>query len=218
MARCNSTQDSGLKFLYLKKVVTLANLALHLHCSPRTVQRRLAKWQAISSYNRNGSCYTLPETAKFDSNGLWRCQGAFFSKFGTLSETFVRLVANSQAGLTAAEADKLLGVKSGSFLWPLRNHPELVREKHHGVYVYFNSAPERCDSQRQARLSLCELARLPTDFEAVAILVAKIKDPTLNNKSLSRQLKGQGISIASESIEMLFAKHGLTLKKTPRSA
>jgi AraC-like DNA-binding protein len=43
-------QDKGLKFLRIRKVVTLAELALHLHCSPRTVQRRLADWAGINSY------------------------------------------------------------------------------------------------------------------------------------------------------------------------
>jgi hypothetical protein len=33
---------------------------------------------------------------------LWRYRGAFFSRFGNLPETFVELVANAKAGLTAA--------------------------------------------------------------------------------------------------------------------
>ena len=104
------TQEEGLKFLRSKKVVTLAELALHLHCSSRTVQRRLANWQAINSYNRNGAYYTLPDIPKFDAHGLWRYRQAFFSRFGNLPETFVQLAPNSQAGLTAAEAGDLLGV------------------------------------------------------------------------------------------------------------
>ena len=101
------TQEEGLKFLRSKKVVTLAELALHLHCSSRTVQRRLANWQAINSYNRNGAYYTLPDIPKFDAHGLWRYRQAFFSRSGNLPETFVQLAANSQAGLTAAEAGDL---------------------------------------------------------------------------------------------------------------
>ena len=116
MARKGSGPGDEVKFPRIKKVVTLTELAFHLNCSRRTVQRRLADWQAISSYNRNGSYYTLPNIPQFDANGLWRYQGVFFSKFGSLPETFVQLVSRSSDGLTAAEAGDLLGVRPSSFL------------------------------------------------------------------------------------------------------
>lgn len=210
-------QDKGLKFLRTRKVVTLAELALQLHCSPRTVQRRLADWAGINSYNRNGSCYTLREIATFDANGLWRYRGAFFSQFGNLPETFARLVANAQAGLTAAEAGELLGLRPSSFLWALREHPALKREKHQGVYVYFSSDSARYGRQRQQRRLMPEAARLPSDFEGVAILAEKIKHPALTNEELSRRLRKQKLFVAPETIENLFLRHGLTVKKTPHS-
>jgi hypothetical protein len=210
-------QDKGLRFLRIRKVVTLAELALHLHCSPRTVQRRLADWAGINSYNRNGSCYTLPEIATFDANGLWRYRGAFFSKFGNLPETFACLVANSQAGLTAADAGELMGLRPSSFLWSLREHPALRRKKHQGVYVYFSSDHARYGSQRQQRRLMPDAVRLPSDFESVAILTEKIKYPALTNEALSRRLRKQKLFVAPETIENLFLRHGLTVKKTPRS-
>jgi AraC-like DNA-binding protein len=210
-------QDKGLKFLRIRKVVTLAELALHLHCSPRTVQRRLAYWAGINSYNRNGSCYTLPEIATFDPHGLWRYRGAFFSQFGNLPETFTCLVANSQAGLTAAEAGELLGLRPSSFLWSMRKHPALKREKHQGGYVYFSSDPACYGNQRQQRNRMPEAARLPSAFEAVSILAEKIKHPALTHEELSRRLRKQKLFVAPETIETLFLHHGLTVKKTPHS-
>jgi hypothetical protein len=210
-------QDKGLRFLRIRKVVTLAELALHLHCSPRTVQRRLADWAAVNSYNRNGSCYTVPGIPTFDANGLWRYRGAFFSRFGNLTETFVRLVANSQAGLTAADAGELLGLRPSSFLWSLRKHPALRREKHQGRYVYFSSDPVRYAGQRQQRSLMPVAAKLPADFEAVAILVEAIKHPTLSYEALSQRLRKQKVLVAPETIQNLFLSHGLTLKKTPLS-
>ena len=115
-------QDRGLKFLRLKKVVTLAQLVVHLHCSPRTVQRRLAELEALHSYNQNGRYYTLRDIPKFDANGLWRYQGAFFSRFGNLPQTFVQLVQRAPAGLTAAEVGQLLGLRPSSFLWAFRDY------------------------------------------------------------------------------------------------
>ena len=217
MAQGNSTQDRGLKLFRLKKAVTLDELALHMQCSTRTVQRRLVKWHAISSYNRNGSSYTLPEIATFDTHGLWHHRGACFSRFGTLSETFIRLVANSQAGVTAAETGELLGVRPSSFLSAFAKHPQLRREKVHGRFVYYSSEETVCGKQREQRRLMAAKARLPMDFEAIAILVEKIKYPGLGNEELSRRLGKQKLSIAPEVIGNLFAKHGLTLKKTPRS-
>lgn len=209
--------DNGLKFMKIHKVVTLAELALQLQCSPRTVQRRLADWAAINSYNRNGSCYTLPNIPAFDAHGLWRYRGAFFSRFGNLPETFIGLVANSPAGLTAAEAGELLGVRPSSFLWSLREHPALLREKHQGLYIYFSSNLARSTGQKRQRRLMPEQARLPVDFEAVAILVEAIKHPTLTHEALSRQLRKQKIRVEAQSIQNFFLHHGLTVKKTPPS-
>jgi len=217
MAQNHSTQDRGPGFLRIKKVVTLAELALHFSCSRRTVQRRLADWQAINSYNRNGSYYTLPDIPKFDASGLWRYRGVFFSRFGSLPETFVQLVAHSSAGLTAAEAGELLGIRPSSFLWSLREHPALRREKHQGRYVYLCSAPARYQDQRQQRSRMRGAARLPTDSEAVAILIEKIKRPTLSDDELSRRLKKQKVFVEPEIIHDLFVRHNLAVKKTPRS-
>lgn len=217
MARIESGLCGEATFPRIKKVATLPELVSHMNCSRRTVQRRLAGWQAIRSYNRNGSFYTLPDIPKFDANGLWRYRGVFFSRFGNLPETFAQVVARSSAGLTASQAGDLLGLRPSSFLWSLRDHQAVRREKHLGRYVYFSSDPTRCQEQRQQRESMPGKARLPTDFEAIAILAEKIKHPALNNEELSRRLARQRLSIAPEVIGNLFAKHGLGVKKTPRS-
>jgi len=213
----NSTQGKGPGFLRMKKVVTLAELALHLNCSRRTVQRRLADWQAISSYNRNGSYYTLSNIPEFDANGLWQYRGVFFSKFGSLPETFVQLVSRSSGGLTAAETGDLLGVRPSSFLWSLREHPALRREKHLGCYVHLCSDPVRYQDQIQQRSLMRGAVRLPTDSEAVAILIEKIKHPALSDEELSRCLKKQKVFVENEIIHDFFVHHNLTVKKTPRS-
>ncbi len=213
MARIGSGSCDKVKFPRIKKVVTLAELALHLHCSRRTVQRRLADWQAISSYNRNGSYYTLPDIPKFDANGLWRYRGVFFSKFGSLPETFAQVVARSLAGLTASEAGDLLGLRSSSFLWSVRKHQAISREKHLGRYVYFSSDPARYREQKQQRHLMHGAVRLPTDSEAVAILVEKVKHPSLSDEELSRRLKKQRIFVEPELIHGFFVRHNLSVKK-----
>ena len=62
-----------------------------------------------------------------------------------------------------------------------------------------------------------EATRLPSDFEGVAILAEKIKHPAQTNEELSRRLRKQKLFVAPETIETLFLRHGLTVKKTPHS-
>lgn len=217
MAHHASSSCDGTKFLRIRKVVTLAELALHLNCSRRTVQRRLADWHAIRSYNRNGSYYTLPDIPAFDAHGLWRYRGVFFSKFGNLPETFAELVARSPAGLTASEVGELLGLRPSSFLWSLRDHQALSRQKHMGRYLYLSSSPARNRAQRRQRELMSGAGRLPTDAEAVAILMETIKHPDLDHEALSRRLEKQKVFVEPAVIDGFFLRHNLTVKKTPHS-
>ena len=210
-------QDISLKtestLIRRKKMVTLDDLANSLHCSKRTVQRRLTPLKTIRSYNRNGQYYTLEDIAKFDTNGLWHYRGTYFSRFGNLTQTFVQLVRLSQAGLTSHEAGDLIGLRPSSFLWNVHNHPEIKRQKHQGRYVYFSSEPARYAQQLQNRIVLRQTQRLPSEFEAIAILVEKIKHPPLSLEELADKLKGKNLNIEPEVIENLFLHHGLVTKK-----
>ena len=215
MPQERNSHDRGMRFLRLRRIATLTELTLHLQCSTRTAQRRLADCKAFNSYNHNGRYYTLPEIPTFDTHGLWRYRDVFFSRHGNLPETFVELVRNSPAGLTAAEAGKLLGLRPSSFLWSLRDHPALKREKHQGLYVYLASESGRCAAQQRQRALVARTIRRPTEAEAIAILVEKIKHPALSDKALSRRLSAQNLRAAPEMIENFFIQHGLSVKKTP---
>jgi hypothetical protein len=210
-------QDISLKtestLIRRKKMVTLGDLANSLRCSKRTVQRRLAQLKTIRSYNRNGQYYTLEAIPKFDANGLWHYRGTYFSRFGNLTQTFVQLVRVSPAGLTSHEAGDLIGLRPSSFLWNFHNHAEIKRQKHQGRYVYFASEPARYAQQLQNRIVLRKTQRLPSAFEAIAILVEKIKHPQLSLEELADKLKGNNLNIEPEVIENLFLHHGLATKK-----
>jgi len=196
-----------------KKIVTLDELAMSLHRSKRTVQRRLAQLKTIRSYNRNGQYYTLEDIPKFDTNGLWRYRETYFSRFGNLTQTFVQLVQASQAGLTCHEAGDLMGLRPSSFIWSVHNHPEIKREKHQGRYVYFSSKSGRYTEQRQNRLTLSQIQRLPSEYEAIAILVEKIKHPQWSIEKLANRLKAKNLYSDPHAIENLFLHHGLVTKK-----
>ena len=210
-------QENSLKMdstlIRRKKIVTLDELAMSLHCSKRTVQRRLTQLKTIRSYNRNGQYYTLEDIPKFDTNGLWHYRGTYFSRFGNLTQTFIQLVRASRAGLTSHEAGDLIGLRPSSFLWNFHNHPEIKRQKHQRRYVYFSSKPARYAEQLQNRIIMPQTQRLPSEFEAIAILVEKIKHPQLGSEELANKLKKENLRIEPEVIENLFLHHGLVTKK-----
>jgi hypothetical protein len=196
-----------------KKIVTLDELTMSLHYSKRTAQRRLAQLKTIRSYNRNGQYYTLEDIPKFDVNGLWRYREVYFSRFGNLTQTFVQLVQASQAGLTCQEAGELIGLRPSSFIWSVHDHPEIRREKHQGRYVYFSAKSARYTEQFQNRLTLSQIQRLPSEYEAIAILVEKIKHPQWSVEKLANKLKAKNLRIEPQVIENLFLHHGLVTKK-----
>lgn len=215
MASSASIEDKVLKLFRAKKVMTLTQLALRMQCSERTVHRRLKQWQAINSYNKNGRYYTLPDIPKFDADGLWRWRGILFSKYGNLPQTLVALVRNSKAGLDAAELAELIGLSPRSFLSLFRDHPDLKREKHQGCLVYFSCDRTICTQQKKQRLMMIRSEKLPSDIEAIAILVETIKQPNLAIEELCTHLKAKKHRITPEAVRNLFAYHGLTVKKTP---
>ena len=218
MSRESDTQvERARKVFRREMILTLAEVADLLHSSIYTARRRLKQWQALTSYNQNARYYALPDVPTFDANGLWQRRGVFFSRYGTLKQTVVELVRRSQAGLDASDMRALLGLDPRSFLSAFARHPQLRREKTKGRFVYFFSDPAVSGKQREQRSLMAGKARLPTDFEAVAILVEKIKCPILNNEELSKRLGKKKLSIAPEVIGNLFAKHGLSVKKTLRS-
>jgi len=198
-----------------KKVVTVVVLAAWLSCSIATARRRLKAWRAYTSYNHNGRYYTLPEIADFDRNGLWRYQGVFFSKHGNLKQTVVHLVTHSAQGLSGAELGELLGLQPRSFLSHFRDHPEIDRENLMRRWIWFAADPKIREKQKQTRLvqAVTKGPRMPTDMEAVMILVDLIQHPDSDLEQVARRLKPKGLDIDVDTIRQLLAHHGL-LKKT----
>lgn len=218
MSRESDTRiEKARKAFRRQMILTLAEVAELIDGSIHTARRRLKEWRALNSYNQNGRCYTLPDVPDFDTDGLWRRRGVFFSRYGTLKQTVVELVRRSPAGLDAGELRALLGLDPRSFLSAFARHPQLRREKTKGRFVYFCSDEAVSGGQRQRRRALNAKGRQPTPSEAVAILVEKIKRPALSNEALSRRLRNKNMSVDPEIIQNLFARHDLALKKTPHS-
>jgi len=215
--RPDAVSREALKAFRRRKIMTLGEVAGFIHSSIHTARRRLKEWRAHTSYNQNGRYYALPDVPEFDGDGLWRWRGVFFSQYGNLKHTVVELVRRSQAGLDAGEMHSLLGLDPRSFLSAFADHPQIKREKTQGRFVYYCADRSVYAEQQQRRCTLSAQGRQPTPSEAIAILVEKIKRPALSNEALSRRLKKQKLCIDPETIQHLFVRHDLAVKKTPHS-
>jgi hypothetical protein len=208
-----------LQILRKEKVITIKRLVDLLHCCERTVQRHLRKWPTYTSYNCNGRYYTLPDIPQFDEYGLWGYRGIFFSRNGNLRHTIVALITNAPAGLAVSETADLVKVPLRSFMAQGRNLQKLQREKIAGRYVYFSSDEATYTEQKKKREedeARARLSNMPTDGEAVVILVERINHPELSVEQLCLRLNKKGRRIKREIIRNLFECHGL-LKKTTDS-
>lgn len=206
-----------LKIIFRKKIITINALSSLLNSSIKTARRRLKLWKAYTSYNENGGYYTLATIPEFDDNGLWVYQQVRFSKYGNLKQTIVHLINRSMSGLDAAEMSDLLGIPVLSFLTVLRSHPDIKREKIQGRYVYFSAVETDYIKQKDRRAGISRVKQLPSDIEAIIILVETIKNPHLSIEGLALKLRDNQCSVTPESIRNLFNYHGLTVKKMPEA-
>lgn len=211
----NSNDNKIFKIIFRKKIITIDALTSLLNSSIKTARRRLKLWKAYTSYNKNGRYYTLPNIPEFDKNGLWTYRKIHFSKHGNLKQTTVNLIKGSKAGLDAAEMSDLLGISVHSFLSALQKHPDLKREKIQGRYVYFSAVEKDYIKQKDCRAGIVRIKQLPSNFEAIIILVETIKNPHLSIEDLALKLRDNNCSITPASIRNLFDYHDLTVKKTP---
>ena len=197
-----------------QKVVTVVQLASWLSCSVVTARRRLKVLNAYTSYNCNGRYYTLPEIVQFDDTGLWRYRGAFFSKHGNLKQTLVHLVTHSEQGLSGTELGEMLGLQPRSFLSHFRDHPAIYRKNLMGRWIWFAADPGIREQQMQARLAqeVAGASCMPSDMEAVMILVDLIEHPQSDVEQIARRLKSKQLDIDVAAIRQLLEHHGLLTK------
>jgi hypothetical protein len=141
-----------LKAFQQNKVLTKEEILQVTQCSTMTAWRLLQRHGYYTSYNCNARYYTLADIPKFDQHGLWNSGKIRFSRWGSLTETVIALVQNSQAGMNAEQLQDLLLVKDlRPALGRLYRQGRLGREKIGGRFVYFprEDASDRRERRRQ---------------------------------------------------------------------
>ena len=187
-----------------EKVLTVPDLMNTLSCSLITVRRRLTEWNVHTSYNKNGRYYTLPSIPAFDRNGIWCYRDVCFSKYGNLKHTVIGLAAKSQAGLTHTELQQIIGMNPKCFMARFSELPGIKKERYRNRIVYFSSDPEAYSAQKRNRFPPEPSAgALPSDAEAILILVELIHHPDLSIDELIAQLGRKGHTVQREAVVAL---------------
>jgi len=127
----------------------------------RTVFRKLREFDYHSSYSHRGKFYTLDALAQFNERGLWTCQGAHFSRFGTLIDTAEQFVTRSERGYLASELAGELQVPVKEPLLKLVSVRRLVRKEVAGHYVYCATDPNKRTEQLDLRHSPVNVQTMP---------------------------------------------------------
>lgn len=197
-----------------KKVLTVAELSKILQCSEITVHRRLKEWDALTSYNKNGRYYTIRSIPEFDKNGIWQHQDIYFSKYGTLKNTVITLASKSKKGMNHAELQEIIGLNPKCFMARFKELPGVKKERYKNYIIYFSDNSEKYETQKRNRFPPEPAAtELPSDAQAIIILVELIHHPGISIDELATQLRGKGHIFEAGSIAALFKKHGITKKK-----
>ncbi len=201
-----------------RKILTIDELSALMQCSFITSRRRLKQWKALTSYNQNNRFYTLPAIAQFDVTGLWHYREVSFSRYGTCKQTVVHFVRRSEQGLTNAELAEMLGENPDSLLAHFQEIPGIIRERHGRSVVYFSSDEEVYERQHRNRFPPAPSAsQVPSDAEAVLILVELIHHPGMDAEELAAELQRKGHKIGPERITALFRAHQIKKKPNMKS-
>lgn len=206
-----------------QRVFTVRKLVQLMGCSVVTGRRRLRDWQAHTSYNASGKFYVLPDVPEFNKDGIWECRGALFSKHGNLKETLKFLVDTSTAGLSTIELGEWLRLPPHtiqSILSASWEQIEVTRRQFNGLNIYFSdqsTARQAQERERERLLAQSSERDLPSDSDAVVILVELIKHPDDSIKRIVQRVRRRGVSVPIEKARNLLAHHGIRKKKADSS-
>ena len=169
------SSDSLRQLLLRRKIATLPELKQALSTAvDLTAFRKLKELDYLTSYSHRGRFYTLRELVRFDDDGLWSHDLAWFSRQGTLLATAEAFVNQSAQGYLAEELAPLLHVEVQDCLRQLVQHKRLVRELVSGRYLY--TSTEAATRQRQ-RLSRRTVQAVPilADASRLEVSPAEVK-------------------------------------------
>jgi hypothetical protein len=202
--------------LVKRRVVTIEEICKILDVTSRmSAHRYLKQLDYLTSYSHGGQYYTLREIAEFDQFGLWHCGEASFSKHGTLLETIVHLITDSEKGKTNEELNRQCRLRVQNALLQLVKTKKLSRKKVNNTYLYLNKDWTHKKRQQEQRLANPPQDSLP-DWVVIDVLVEiiRVSKEVIDAETIAFQLHKRGSSISLDQVRQVCQLHSLE-KKTP---
>ena len=208
-------ENEVLRIFRKKKVLTVIQISDLLDAAVPTVRKRLKTWSTFTSYNMNGRFYTLADIPIFNEYGIWMYKDILFSKHGNLKETVIQLINRSEMGLQAREISEIVGIPHQSFLSHFRNSINIRREKIKDKFIYFAGEQKLYLTQKLMKDKSLDQAsiQLPTDTDAIRILVDRIRYPDATIKACCQRLRRKSKTVSCELIQNLLDYHGIKKKQ-----
>jgi hypothetical protein len=211
--------DAATRLFQKKKVLKIDDLfkIFGTH-SRRTVHRYMQEIDYLTSYSHAGQYYTLQEIAHFDANGLWHFDDIGFSKHGTLLDTIVHVVNESEGGMTNSELREKFNLLVKAALIDLVKKNKLSREKHTNLYVYLS--PDQHKAKNQLKKREEKAAYSVDDATTFRVLLAayRLVEGAASPEQVAIALKEEGAKVSFEAIQQVFTHYDLGKKTLDSSS
>jgi hypothetical protein len=194
--------------------LTIEELRKSLNYSIISVRMFLKEIGYYSSFTHNSKWYTLQSIPAFDENGLWFYNKIGFSKHGNLTQTIIYFVNKSPHGLSAKKIYEIISMPCHAILNTMYKKDQIDRINTKSGFVYISK--EELKREQQACLILqSKESPLPSDADAVRILVELIKNPDYTANELALSLLDK-VACKPKSIARLLQYHELGKKTLNR--
>lgn len=197
------------------RVLTVEQLGAKLGCSRATVFRRLSEHGYFSSYNHAGKFLTVSEVAEFDAAGLWVWKAARFSRQGSLKDTALYFIDQSERGVTCEELTATLGVSVQNTLLQLVHERKADREHLGPAFVYLSRRGQLRRQQKRRRMELLDERRkaVATPQQVITVLLELIKDPQATRAQLGPRCQRSGVAASLAVVDAVFERYDLDKKR-----
>jgi len=203
-----------------KKILTIGELCSIAERTPLTVWRILKPIGYYTSFNQNAGYYTLAETPRFDTDGLWFYRDVGFSFHGSLTRTLVALTERSPMGMTPNELSALLHVRVQNQLFHLFAQQKLGRFPWGKGHAYV-SPSEEVQREQIRRRRATEVSPVPTesplsDSETIAILAELVRSPRSSARGIAAVLSARGVAVTRQKVLEVIDRYELPKKGASR--
>jgi len=183
--------------------------------SQRSIFRYLAHEDYCSSFTHAGKYYALKSTPHFNESGLWFYDEIGFSQYGTLKNTLICLINQSEMGKSHGELKEQLLIRVHNTLLSLVQCDKISRTQIAGTYIYTNSDKEQAATQIEKRqmflLPSKRLKTLPSEMKIIEILVEIIRVSQINIDAteITSRLVKRGVKVTHGEVEKTVMVFGL---------